>query len=61
MDGTVKVDSEPEQKANTPTAEPNTHNHEDPSQDNTVTLGDKGDEQEDGEVQVTDGDGNVVK
>ncbi len=32
-----------------------------PSNDNSVTLDDNGNEQDEGEVQVTDGDGNVVK
>ena len=34
---------------------------EKPDQNNSVTLDDKGNPQEDGEVQVTDGDGNIVK
>jgi hypothetical protein len=59
----VKVDSEPEQKEdpNKPVAEPDTNDHEEPSNDNTVTLDDDGEEQEDGEVKVTDGDGNTIE
>ena len=32
-----------------------------PSNDNSVTLDDNGNEQDEGDVQVTDGDGNIVK
>lgn len=55
VDGTVKVDTEPEAKD-----EP-TNNHEEPNQDNTVALDDEEETLKDGEVQVTDGDGNVLE
>ena len=62
QDGKVKVDvDEPEQKpydAPPPPSSDAKPGNSNPDSDNTVTLDDNG---EDGEVQVTDGDGNVVK
>ena len=57
----MKVDSEPEQKEPSTPEKPNAPTNSEPSNDNSVTLDDNGNEQEEGEVQVTDGDGNVVK
>ena len=57
----MKVDSEPEQKETSTPEKMDEPKNPEPSNDNSVTLDDNGNEQEEGEVQVTDGDGNVVK
>ena len=63
-DGKVKVEpvskTEPK-KEEPPPADNKPKPEEKPDVDNSVTLDDKGNPQEDGEVQVTDGDGNTVK
>lgn len=63
-DGTVKVDSEPDtgkEEPSKPVAKPDASNHEEPSSDNSVTLDDDGREHEEGDVKITDGDGNTIE